>query len=130
MTIDLACLLFIALWTIPLNHIPAIARAKYASVEWVMGNRETMPKVPAWVERADRAQRNHLDNLPMIAIVILIAQITRKTDSVTAIASITIAVFRASHSIIYMLGIPRLRSLLYFGSLFALLVIVWQILGK
>ncbi len=129
MTIDLACLLFLALWTIPLNHIPAIARAKYGSIEWVTGNRETLPKVPAWVDRADRAQRNHLDNLAMTAAVILIAFVAGKTDQVTAIASIVLVVFRVSHGIIYMLGIPKVRSLLYFGALLALLVIVWQTVG-
>jgi uncharacterized MAPEG superfamily protein len=129
MTIDLACLLFLGLWTIPLSHIPAIARAKYASVEWVMGNRDTLPKVPAWVDRADRAQRNHLENLPMFAIVILIASLLGKTNAITAVASIVIVVFRVSHSVIYMLGIPKIRSMLYFGALFGLLAIVFQMFG-
>ncbi|MBD0268882.1 MAG: MAPEG family protein [Cyanobacteria bacterium Co-bin8] len=128
MTVDLVCLLILALWSIPLNHIPAIARVTQSNVAWGMGNRETSPKVPAWVERADRAQRNHHDNLAMIAAVILTAAVAGQADGVTAIASIVVVVMRLLHSLSYMLGIIGLRSLVYFAALGALLVIVWRTL--
>jgi uncharacterized MAPEG superfamily protein len=127
---DLWCLLALALWSIPLNHIPAIARVSSAEspLAWGMSNRETMPIVKPWVERADRAQRNHHDNLAMIATVILVAQVTGQTDGVTAIASIALLGFRVIHGLTYILGIPALRSLAYVGSIIALGVIVWHIL--
>lgn len=128
MTVDLACLLILALWSIPLNHIPAIARVTKSNLAWGMGNRETSPSVPDWVGRADRAQRNHHDNLAMIAAVILIAQITGQTDGVTAIASIVILVSRLLHSLTYIFGITGIRSLVYFAAILALLVIVARIL--
>lgn len=128
MTVDLICLIVLALWSIPLNHIPAIARLSAAdSVKWGMGNRDTMPETPPWVGRADRAQRNHHDNLAMIAVVILAAQFTGQTDGVTAIASIAMVSLRILHGIMYMLGIGPLRSLSYVGALTAMLVIVWRI---
>ena len=86
-----------------------------------------MPDVPPWVGRADRVQRNHHDNLAMIATVILIAQITGQTDEVTAIASITLVSFRLLHSLSYIFGIIGVRTIAYFGALVALLVIVWQL---
>ncbi|MBH8575642.1 MAPEG family protein [Nostocaceae cyanobacterium CENA369] len=94
MTPDLICLLILALWSIPLNHIPALARVAYSDISWGMGNREKMPEVPPWVERADRAQRNHHDNLTTIAVVILITQVTGQSDNVTAIASVIVVVLR------------------------------------
>lgn len=128
---DLICLLALALWSIPLNHIPALARVSAAEspLAWGMSNRETMPTVKPWVERADRAQRNHHDNLAMIAAVILVAQVTGQTDGVTAIASMTLLGFRITHSLTYIWGIPTVRSLAYFGSIIALGVIVWRILS-
>lgn len=127
MTVDLACLLILALWSIPLNHIPAIARVVKTDIAWGMGNRETSPAVAPWVGRADRAQRNHHDNLAMIATVILIAQVTGQTDGVTAIASIVVLGMRLLHSLTYIWGIVGLRSVAYFGALIALLVIVGRI---
>jgi uncharacterized MAPEG superfamily protein len=130
MTTDLLCLLALALWSIPLNHIPALARVSAAEspLAWGMGNRDTIPEVKPWVGRADRAQRNHHDNLAMIAAVILIAQATGQSDGVTAIASIAILGCRVIHGVTYIVGIPAVRSLAYVGSIIALGTIVWRIL--
>lgn len=45
-SIDLLCLLALALWSVPLNHIPAIPRVVLAGVEWGLGNRDKSPDVP------------------------------------------------------------------------------------
>lgn len=127
MTTDLICLIVLALWSIPLNHIPAIARISAAgSVKWGLGNRDTTPEMPPWVGRADRAQRNHHDNLAMIAAVILVAHIAGKADETTAIASIVLVSLRILHGIFYVLGIGPVRSLSYAGALTAMIVIVWH----
>jgi uncharacterized MAPEG superfamily protein len=93
-----------------------------------MGNRETSPVVPPWVERADRAQRNHHDNLAMIATVIVITQLSGQADDVTALASVALLGLRILHSLSYILGITAVRSAAYFGSIIALLIIVWRLL--
>ncbi len=128
MTVDLICLTVLALWTVPLNHIPAIARISAAgNVAWGLGNRESQPETPPWVGRADRAQRNHHDNLAMIAVIVLIAQITGQANGITAAASIAMVALRVLHGIFYIAGIGPLRSLSYAGALAAMFVIVWQI---
>jgi uncharacterized MAPEG superfamily protein len=129
MTIDLACLLGLAVWTLVLNHTPAIARMKALGVGWGLSNREETPTVAAWIGRADRAQRNHHDNLPMLAIVILIAHLTKQNDSVTAMASIGILVSRVAHGLVYIAGIRPLRVLCYLTSIVSMLVIVGRILN-
>lgn len=129
MTTDLICLLALALWSIPLNHIPAFGRAAKAGVEWAASNREKSVEGPPWVGRADRAQRNHHDNLAMIAAVILIAQITGQNDGITANAAIAILAFRILHGVAYIAGIGPVRSLAYVGSIVGLGVIVWRILA-
>jgi uncharacterized MAPEG superfamily protein len=127
MSLDFICLIILVLWSIPLNHIPAIARVKSGGIAWGMSNREKAPEVSDWVERADRAQRNHHDNLAMIATVIVIAQLTGQANTTTGIASAAILGFRIGHGLAYIAGIGSVRSLCYFGSIIALLVIVWQI---
>jgi uncharacterized MAPEG superfamily protein len=127
MTIDLTCLLLLALWTLVLNHTPAIGRMKTLGVAWGMSNREETPLVASWIGRADRAQRNHLDNLPMLAIVILLAHVTQQNDAMTAGASVVILLSRVAHSLIYMFGITTLRPLCYLVSIVAMFTIVRQI---
>ena len=127
MNTDLICLLILALWTVPLNHVPALARLAEAGVGWGLSNREKMPDVPPWVGRADRAQRNHHDNLALTATVIFMAQITGNADGITAISSIVVVTMRVLHGIFYMIGIPVLRSLAYFIYILALLTIVWRL---
>ncbi|MEO0518260.1 MAG: MAPEG family protein [Cyanobacteria bacterium P01_A01_bin.116] len=128
MTTDLMCLLLLSLWSIPLNHIPALGRASEAGVMWAAGNRDEAVTGPPWIGRADRAQRNHHDNLAMIAAVILMAHVTNQADSVTANAAIAILAFRILHGVTYIAGIGVVRSLAYVGSIVGLGVIVWRIL--
>lgn len=123
---DLLCLLLLALWGILLNHAPAIARVASADVKWAMGNRDTQPDVAPWVGRADRAQRNHHDNLAMIAVVILIAQISGQADSFTALCSVIVLGARVGHGLFYIAGIGILRSLSYATALAAMVAIAWQ----
>jgi uncharacterized MAPEG superfamily protein len=130
MTTDLYCLLALALWSVVLNHIPAIARVTAAEspLNWGLGNRDTMPDVMPWVGRADRAQANHHDNLAMIMAVVLIAHVSGQNDEVTAISSIVILGSRVIHAVAYIAGVPALRSLAYVTAISAMAVMVWQIL--
>ena len=128
MTIDLGCLLVLALWSLVLNHTPAIGRIKTLGIAWGMSNREETPMTADWIGRADRAQRNHHDNLAMITAVILIAQVSGQADAVTASASIVLLGCRVVHGITYIFGVPTRRSLSYAASIGALGVIVWRIL--
>ncbi|MEL6160187.1 MAG: MAPEG family protein [Cyanobacteria bacterium J06623_5] len=128
MTTDLFCLLMLALWSIPLNHIPALARVGEAGIEWAASNREKSVQGSPWVGRADRAQRNHHDNLAMIAVVILTAQLAGQADGFTANAAIAILACRIAHGLAYMAGIAAVRSLAYFGSIVDVGIIVWRIL--
>ncbi|MEL6491910.1 MAG: MAPEG family protein [Cyanobacteria bacterium J06634_6] len=127
MTTDLICLLILSLWSIPLNHMPALGRASEAGLEWAASNREKAVKGPVWVGRADRAQRNHHDNLAMIAAVILIAQVTGQANGITAIAAMAILGCRVLHGVAYIAGITLVRSLAYFGSIIGVGVIAWQV---
>lgn len=128
MTTDLLCLLILALWSIPLNHIPALARVSEAGLAWAASNRDKFVEGPPWVGRADRAQRNHHDNLAMIAVVVVIAQVTGAANGITAIASLVILGSRVLHGVAYIAGIALVRSLAYAVSITGVGVIVWQIL--
>ena len=129
-TTDLCCLTILGLWSVPLAHLPAVARMRAAGAVWGAGNRENAPPVPDWVGRADRAQRNHLDNLPFYAIAILVVALCGKADSVSATAAMALLGARVAHGILYIAGVTflGLRSLAYFVALASCLVILSRLL--
>lgn len=129
MTIVLACILILALWSLPLNYVPAIARFASGGIEWGMSNRDISPPIPAWAERAERAQRNHFENLPMLVIVLLVVHLTGTATPTINWAAIGIVALRMLHGVAYILGIPPLRSLAFVGSLLLLFWILWQLLS-
>jgi uncharacterized MAPEG superfamily protein len=127
---DLVCLIVLALWGVILAHLPAAARIRAAGLAWGMGNRTEAPPVPDWVHRADRAFRNHVDNLPLYAIAILTVAVAGKADGVSATAALVLAGARVVHSVSYIAGITvlGLRSNAYFVALGACLVILSRLL--
>lgn len=130
-TTEMASLIALALWSIPLNHIPNVARASRYGIEWNMSNRDQSTlyydkNLSIWIGRADRTKANHHDNLPMIAIVILAVTILGRTDEFTANASVVILISRIFHSFAYLYGITGMRSFAYYVSIGALLSIVFR----
>ncbi|MGD1904708.1 MAG: MAPEG family protein [Leptolyngbyaceae cyanobacterium] len=128
MTIELFCLLALALWSIPLNYFPTLGRFLVGGIEWGLSNRDTLPDTAPWVARADRAQRNHWENFPMIAVVILLLFITDQSNGLTEKLAIALLAFRVLHAAFYIIGIPLLRSFAFVGALLALFGLVWQLL--
>ena len=129
MTTVLTCALILALWSLPLNYFPTIARFASGGLPWAISNRDTMPEIPPWAERAERAQKNHFENLPILVVTLLAVQISGQANEIINLAAISIVVFRIFHGFAYIIGIPLLRSLAFVGSLLSLFVILWQLIG-
>lgn len=85
------------------------------------------PKQPLWAERAQRAHLNMVETLPAFIAVVLGAAYIANSDS-QQIAHITLfsAIFfwsRIAYSLVYILGIPYLRTPTYLISWFSILTI-------
>jgi uncharacterized MAPEG superfamily protein len=129
MTTVLTCALILALWSLPLNYVPAVARLSAGGIKWGMSNRESLPEIPPWAERAERAQKNHLENLPMLIVTLLVVQISGQANPTVNMAAISMVAFRLLHAPSYIFGIPPLRSLAFIGSILSLFVVLWQLLS-
>ncbi len=127
---DLVCLVSLTLFGVALAHLPALARMRAAGVGWGLGNRAQQPAVPDWVDRADRAHRNLLDNLPLYAVAILTVALVGRSDAVSAAAALTLVGARLLHAITYIGGITALglRSAAYFVAFGATLTILSRLL--
>jgi len=91
-------------------------------------NRDTMPEIPPWAQRAERAQRNHFENLPMLVVTLLVVQLSGAANPLINLAAIIMLACRVFHGFAYIIGVPVLRSLGFVGSILSLFVILWQLL--
>jgi uncharacterized MAPEG superfamily protein len=131
MTADLWILLSLALLTELLTLPPLVARGSVpGGIRWIFYNRDTsLEGVAPWGGRAVRAHANLADNLAMYAAVIGIAHVTGATNGTTLVAGSVLLTARMLHAVVYIAGIPYLRTAVFAVGQLAMLVYVWQIIA-
>lgn len=84
----------------------------------------------AWAERAYRAHRNAVENLAVLAILVLTAHLANIGPNLDVVAQAAKVYFfaRLAHYVVYTAGIPMLRTVTYFVAIGALLTIAYTLL--
>ncbi len=77
------------------------------------GEHET-PLQAAWARRAQRAHANAVANLAVFAPLAIAVHVAGQSSSLTAGACMLFFVARAAHYMVYALGLPLVRTLLFF----------------
>jgi uncharacterized MAPEG superfamily protein len=92
------------------------------------GNRENMPVITGWAGRADRAHRNMTHGLLLFAILVLVAQIAGKLDATTALGAQLFFWARLAYAVVYIAGIPWLRTAVWAVSVVGLVMIFSRVI--
>ena len=92
-------------------------------------SRNDKPQSP-WAQRLYFAHTNAVENLVVFASLVLILDAMGRSTQSTAIACAVYFLARLAHAVIYMLGIPVLRTLAFAVGFLAQLVLVLAIFGK
>ena len=92
------------------------------------GNREGLTPPTGMADRAQRAHRNMLENLVLFAALVLMAAITGRANEWTALGAIVFFWARVAYAVIYVIGIPWLRTAAWFVSIVGLLLVFSQLL--
>jgi uncharacterized MAPEG superfamily protein len=128
MTPDLVLLL----WTVALAFIQIIvavlAAHSQVGLAALAGNRERMPELVGWAGRARRAQFNMLESLPLFIALVLMAHIARRTDAVTIMGEQIFLIGRVAYLLVYLAGIPWVRTLAWAVSVLGMLLIFVELL--
>jgi uncharacterized MAPEG superfamily protein len=128
MTLDLVLLA----WTVALALIQALVAlggmSSQVSLATLAGNREVVPAITGWPGRAIRAHRNMMESLPLFIALVLVAHLARRTDAITLFGSELFFWSRLAYAIIYVAGLPWLRSFAWLVSVIGLLLIFSQLL--
>jgi uncharacterized MAPEG superfamily protein len=127
MTPDLRLLL----WVLVLAFVEVIVAVLLAQAQvglgMLAGNREGLPPLVSFAGRAQRAHRNMLESLPLFIGLVLIAQIAGKANGATLAGCELFFWGRLAHWVLYVIGIPWLRTIAWVVSVIGLIVIFLQL---
>lgn len=111
-----------------LGHVAVPTKTRIAGLAWNLGNRDHEPEFPAWVKRAERAQRNLMESLPLYFALAMACQAQGLSNSMTQMGAWSFLAGRLAHAALFLAGIPVLRTLAYGVAMGGLAMIASQLL--
>ena len=127
MTPDLNMLVWAAALALVQMFVAVAGAQLQLGLPMLAGNRESLPEVTGWAGRAQRAHRNLLESLVVFAIVILAAYVAGRANETTALGADLFLSGRVAYAIIYILGIPWLRTLVWAVSVAGIVLVFSQL---
>lgn len=128
MTPDLKYLVWSAVLTF-LHAVLAVLGAMAAvGLPTLAGNREGLPPIEGWAGRAARAHRNMLESLVLFAVLVVVAHLSQRANAQTALGAAIFFWARVAYALVYVAGIPWLRTGVWAVSIFGLVMILAQLL--
>jgi uncharacterized MAPEG superfamily protein len=124
--------LMLLVWAAALTLVQAVVAAQGAFAQvglfTLAGNREGMPEIKGWGGRAARAHRNMLENLVLFAVLVMVAVLADKTNGNTLLGAQLFLWARVAYAVIYVAGIPWLRTGVWVVSIAGLAMIFLQLI--
>ena len=94
-------------------------------VAWNLGARDgEPPPVGKIAARMERARRNYMETFPFFAAAVLIAQAAGVHNELTHWGSIAYIAGRIAYTVLYISGIPLIRSLFWNIAAFGMLAVL------
>jgi uncharacterized MAPEG superfamily protein len=124
--------LMLLAWAVILTLGQMLVAASGAAAQYgvmpLFGNREGLAPLTGWAGRAYRAHHNMLENLVLFAALILICAVTNKTNATTLLGAQLFLWARLAYAVIYIAGVPYLRTAAWLVSIVGLLMIFLHLL--
>lgn len=123
MSLDLKYLLFSVILTFVQVLIAAAAANQVVGLSTLAGNREGLVERTGFAGRAQRAHLNMIENMVLFTALVLIAAVSGKSNATTAMGALVFFWARLIYAVIYLLGIPWLRTLAWAASVVGMVMI-------
>ena len=111
MSPDLKYLLFSVVLTFVQMLIAAAAANHVVGLAALAGNRDGLPTYTGFAGRAKRAHLNMIENMVLFTALVLIAAVAGKANATTAMGAMIFFWGRLVYAVIYLIGVPWLRTL-------------------
>ena len=125
---DLTYLVWSAILTILMMLVAVAGTCQQVGLPMLAGDRQRMPEIAGWAGRATRAHRNMLENLVLLAILVLVANVARKSNANTILGAQIFFWARVAYAGLYIGGIAWARTAAWGVSMIGMLLILWQLL--
>ena len=124
--------LVLLVWSVALAFAQVLVAVTGATLQvglpMLAGNRENMPKLTGWVGRACRAHYNMLESLVLFAALVLACVVSNRTNSTTLLGAELFFWARVAYALVYLIGIPWLRTGVWGVSVVGLAMIFLQLM--
>ena len=127
MTPDLKYLLFSVVLAFVQVLIAAAAANHVVGLVTLAGNRDRLPEYTGFAGRAKRAHLNMIENMVLFSALVLIAAVAGKANATTAMGAMIFFWARLVYAVIYLLGVPWLRTLAWVVSVIGMIMIALQL---
>ena len=84
--------------------------------------------MPLWGKRADRVHLNAVESFAPFAALVIAAHLAGKANAMTAFWAMSFFWLRLAHAVVYMIGIPYLRTVIFTLGYVAVLGIFWELI--
>ncbi len=128
MSMDLKYLLFSVLLTFVQVLIAAASANQAVGLNTLAGNREGMAELTGFAGRARRAHLNMIENMVLFTALVLVAAVAGKANAMTAMGALIFFWARLIYAVIYLIGIPWLRTLAWAVSVIGMVMIALQLI--
>ena len=123
--------LMLLVWAVVLTFVQMLVAVSGATLQVglpaLAGNREGLAPCTGWAGRAQRAHHNMLESLVLFAALVLVAVAAQKTNATTLLGAQIFLWARVAYAVIYPIGIPWLRTAVWFVSVIGLAMIFLQV---
>ena len=127
MTLELTYLVWSAAPTVVMVVIAVSGAQLQVGLPTLAGNREDLPEITGWAGRARRAHANMLESLILFAILVLTAKAAGISNAMTLLGAQLFFWSRVAYAVIYIAGIPWVRTAAWGVSVVGLLLIFLQL---
>lgn len=127
MSTDLTLLVWSVILCIAQMLIAVIGTQLQVGLPTLAGNRDNMPNIGGLAGRATRAHRNMLENIALFAALVLVAQVSGHANAMTALGAQIFFWARLAYAIVYLIGLPWIRTATWAVSMVGLVLIILQL---
>jgi uncharacterized MAPEG superfamily protein len=127
MSLDLTLLVWACALAFVQCVIAVLGAQTQVGLPALAGNREHLPAITGWPDRAARAHRNMLESLVLFAALVLTAQVAGKANATTALGAELFFWARLVYTLVFLIGIPWARTAVWAVSIVGLVLIFAQL---
>jgi uncharacterized MAPEG superfamily protein len=84
--------------------------------------------VPLWGKRADRTYLNAVEVFAPFAALVIVAHLAGKANAMTAFWTIGFFWLRLAHAVVYLLGVPYVRTVIFTLGFVCVVGIFWELI--